>query len=92
MCVTCSGTFGQLFFHKKKNGPIRLLDDSPHQTLIPQKHVDCFTPVATVMPVNSSVQLKQETHYERPARHGPNGFNGKQLRVTHYERPARHGS
>ena len=26
--------------------------------------------------------LKQETHYERPARHGPNGLNGKQLRVT----------
>ena len=38
--------------------------------------------------------LKQETHYERPARHsmarhGPNGPNGKQLRVTHYERPTR---
>ena len=28
--------------------------------------------------------LKQETHYERPARHGSNGLNGKQLRVTHY--------
>ena len=28
--------------------------------------------------------VKQETHYERPARHGPNGLNGKRLRVTHY--------
>ena len=51
------------------------------------RSVDCF---------------KQETHYERPARHvtsrhvtsrhGPNGPNGKQLRVTHYERPARRGT
>ena len=34
-------------------------------------------------------RVKQETHYERPARRGPNSLNGKQLRVTHYERPGR---
>ena len=25
--------------------------------------------------------MKQEIHYEQPARHGPNGLNGKQLRL-----------